>query len=613
MTVHDLIQAYRTAETSPRREDERHAAWWIDRIGSFEVEELSTDLIKRQLLASAKCGRSVWTSNFYFRFLRRVCAWGRLMAYLPLDPCHDIPLPKDKPPVLRVLTEEEERALCAALGPPYSLWVRVAILTGLKQSEQFTLLWRMVDLAHATIHIPDSKTGAIVALSVPPDAVAVLQQLHRLHPPSLWVFPDLRNPHRPANVHAFYVGRWESAIRRAGIPRCAWKDLRHTCGVRLAKQGVPVQEVTGFLRQREVRQAYYYRAHQPGEAYIKKAVAKKSPHVFDDLQPEQLQTLIGRDTTHDPVTFKELCHLYASHHLKARTSRDSFDRMYRQFWQPWADRLAESITRKEVRLWHLSLEHIPSHANHGATYLRALYNWGIRMELLTCANPVYGLMKYREYSRERFLDAQEAHRFLDGLLRLPVKPRAFFLLLLLTGCRMGEALTMRWADVDPSTRLWRKGRTKNGSSHVVPLPIQVMEALALLPRTSEWIFPGENGNHWSRGSVAKVWQLTRRRWNMADVRIHDLRRTCASYLAISGENLPTIQSVLNHRSLTPTAIYARLNTKAVDRALQTQADRFCSLVPSLGTDRFSEEQPMLLIEATSETSGAIQPAQEWPG
>jgi hypothetical protein len=66
-----------------------------------------------------------------------------------------------------------------------------------------------------------------------------------------------------------------------------------------------------------------------------------------------------------------------------------------------------------------------------------------------------------------------------------------------------------------------------------------------------------------------------------DVRIHDIRRTCASYLAISGENLPTIQNVLNHRSLTPTSIYARLNTKAVDRALQTQADRFCSIVNPL--------------------------------
>jgi hypothetical protein len=44
----------------------------------------------------------------------------------------------------------------------------------------------------------------------------------------MWVFPDLKNPFRPVNIHAFYVGRWVDAVRQAGIPWVAWKDLRHT-------------------------------------------------------------------------------------------------------------------------------------------------------------------------------------------------------------------------------------------------------------------------------------------------------------------------------------------------------------------------------------------------
>lgn len=578
MTIADLIHAYRYADTPRKKEDERHAAWWIDRIGGFLVEELSTDLIQRQLVVSAKYGRSVWTSNHYFRFLRRVCSWGRLMAYLPLDPCQAIDLPEDKPSTLRVLTEDEERALCAALGQPYALWVRFAILTGLKQSEQFSLLWKAVDLPQATLHLPDQKLGGIVALSLPADAVAVLQQLHRLHPPSIWVFPDLRNPTRPANAHAFYVGRWESAIRRAGIPKCAWKDLRHTCGVRLAKQGVRVGEVTSFLRQREERQAYYYRAHQPGQSFLKKPVAKATPVAFDDLHPEQLQTLIGRDTTESPLTFKELCHVYAAHHLNSRPSRLNFDRHYRQFWQQWADRLADSLIHKEVKLWYLSLSRTPGHANKAATFLKALYNWGIRMDLVSCPNPVLGLLRYRSVTRERFLTVGELHRFMLGLPHLSLKLRTFLLVLLLTGCRHGEARQMRWADVEMSTRLWRKPRTKNGTSHYVPLPVQVIELLQRLPHTSEWVFPGTLERPWSAAAAQKEWGKIRRLWNLDDVTLHDLRRTAASYLAISGENLPTIQNVLNHRSLTPTAIYARLNTKAVDRALQAQADRFCAIV-----------------------------------
>lgn len=67
----------------------------------------------------------------------------------------------------------------------------------------------------------------------------------------------------------------------------------------------------------------------------------------------------------------------------------------------------------------------------------------------------------------------------------------------------------------------------------------------------------------------------------------------------TAENLPTIQNVLNHRSLAPTSIYARLNTKAVDRALQRQADRFFEIQEpapafvALGTERKRETVEVL--------------------
>ena len=137
---------------------------------------------------------------------------------------------------------------------------------------------------------------------------------------------------------------------------------------------------------------------------------------------------------------------------------------------------------------------------------------------------------------------------------------------------------MRWTDVSWSTRLWKKPTTKTGTSHFVPLPVQVVDVLSRLPRTSEWVFPGDHEKPWSMGSVQKSWYQIRRHLNLQDVSIHDLRRTCASFLAIEGENLPIIQNVLNHSSLAHTSIYARLNTKAVDRALQAQADRLCALV-----------------------------------
>lgn len=137
---------------------------------------------------------------------------------------------------------------------------------------------------------------------------------------------------------------------------------------------------------------------------------------------------------------------------------------------------------------------------------------------------------------------------------------------------------MRWADLDERARLWTKPRTKTGTPHVVPLPVQAIAALQALPRTSAWVFAGAHGQPWSCAMAGKLWGTIRRRWGLDDVRLHDLRRTCASYLAREGENLSVIQSTLGHSSLTATAVYSRMNVGGVDRALQGQADRLYSLL-----------------------------------
>ena len=217
---------------------------------------------------------------------------------------------------------------------------------------------------------------------------------------------------------------------------------------------------------------------------------------------------------------------------------------------------------------------------HALTFLRSLYNWALELELLTVPNPAVRIRRFPSPPRERFLSVDELQRVMSGLPHLPAKARAYLLMLLFTGARRSEARLAKWSDIDEHTRCWKKSKTKNGTSQIVPLPVQVMKKLESLPRTAEWVFPGQHGRAWSAASAEKIWHVIRRRWGLDDVRLHDLRRTCARYLAIHGENLPRIQNVLNHRSLAPTSIYARLNTKAVDRALQAQADRLCELANS---------------------------------
>lgn len=584
MTVAELIHSYRVTNlTDRRREDPRHARWWVDHFGTLPASGLTTPRILQaldQVRAEGRSGpRAGSTVGFYLRFLRRVTAWGACVTMLPADPCAGIPLPKEPTPVMRVLTEEEEAQLCQALGRPYSLWVRFAVLTGLEQSEQFNLMWRHVQMERGTVMLPQGTTGTLVQLSLPPDALTILRLLRQESPTSMWVCPDPHNSTRPADPHNFYVSRWTRTLKRLGFPRLAWKDLRHTCGVRLAKQGVPIEEIASFLRQRELRRAYYYRAWLPGVAPTRNPPKPSRVAVFTDLSDPELRALMDRTPTDPPLTFGEMCRLYAVHYLKARPSRVQFERIYKNLFRQWVDRPLGDISRREIRLWYMGLSRTPGHANKALIFLRRVYNVALyQLEVYDGLNPAVKMPLYPSTPRERFLSLEEMERFMAWVPHLPPKPGAYFLTIQLTGARLSEARCMRWTDVEWSTRLWKKPRTKNGSSQFIPLPVQVVNALARLPRTSEWIFPGDNGKPWSIGSVQKVWYQIRRQWNLQDVTIHDLRRTCASYLAIGGENLSTIQSVLNHKSLVHTAIYARLNTKAIDRALQTQADRLCSLV-----------------------------------
>lgn len=576
MTVQALIQAYRTAHPTVGRESALHARWWIAQLGKEPAGRLTPALLLRQLDRLASYGRSPSTVNFYFRFFRCVCVWGAAHGHLSTNPCAEIALRKAPRPTLRVLTIEEETRLCAALGSPYDLWVKFALQTGLKLSEQFSLRWREINFTQATLLLPDSSTGAAFSLPLSPTAIFILQTLRQSQPPSMWCFPDLKTPNRPVNVHSFLSWRWGQAVQQADMPAITWKDLRTTCGVRLAEQGCSVDEVVAYLRQAGNKRAYLYRC--AAERRPPKVTSAAPPSMYSPPVSGELSAITQRDLRAYPVTFNEVARLYAVHHLGQRDSRRQFERMARQFWSGWGERPLDGLTKREVKAWYLEQSHIPGYANKALNTLRAMINWALDFELITSANPALRIKRFPAPARERFLSIDELKRMVEGLSLLRPKIRAYLLILLLTGARSGEARVLKWLDIDETSRIWTKKKTKNARSHRVPLPLQVMEALQEVPRVSEWVFPGRTlARPWSTGTARKQWLLIRRRWGLNDCTLHDLRRTMASGLAMHGENLPTIQAALGHRSLTPTAIYARLNTAALDRALQDQANRLGSL------------------------------------
>ena len=136
---------------------------------------------------------------------------------------------------------------------------------------------------------------------------------------------------------------------------------------------------------------------------------------------------------------------------------------------------------------------------------------------------------------------------------------------------------MRWEDVDFKTGIWYIARTKNGTSLRVPLVEQLtikLKELKLQSGGNPWVFPRPFNPNEHLTEPREVWDRIKKRAQLSNLRMHDLRRTVASYECMNGENLSVVSRTLNHKTLAATQVYARVDTSAVSRALQKTVNLF---------------------------------------
>lgn len=193
--------------------------------------------------------------------------------------------------------------------------------------------------------------------------------------------------------------------------------------------------------------------------------------------------------------------------------------------------------------------------------------------LRAVSQPTERAARRRRHQRERYLLPVEWLRLRAVLERQPPKVQAFFLLLLLSGARRDEARLAQWVHLDLTAGIWYKPRTKNGRSHTLALPPQAVSLLRTLPQDGPYLFWGETpAVPWSRTAVEHAWRKVRRAASLPDVQIRDLRRTCASWLAMQGVSTVTIMHVLNHSNLNVTQVYARLDQRSIQASLTQLGD-----------------------------------------
>jgi integrase len=241
----------------------------------------------------------------------------------------------------------------------------------------------------------------------------------------------------------------------------------------------------------------------------------------------------------------------------------------------WNTRRLSDLSRAEVlKVQHaIKQQHGPIASNRAMMLLRSVFNWAIGEQKLAGENPALGLTFFKEGKRRRFLSADELMRVNEALLKeSDWRWKAYFPLLLLLGLRRSELLAATWKDVDLKAKTIAIPRTKSGEPLLLPLPSTAAEILGALPRheKSDWVFPGD-GASGHLVEVKSAWERIRRRAKVADVHVHDLRHTLASWLVAQGISLPLVGRALNHARSSTTERYAHLDLAPVRAALEVNA------------------------------------------
>jgi integrase len=299
-----------------------------------------------------------------------------------------------------------------------------------------------------------------------------------------------------------------------------------------------------------------------------------------------------RDKAKADRTLAVVLDQFMSEHVRSKRKKSTareYERIAKLYILPRIGRRPISeIARQDIAKLHHELRDKPYQANRTLALLSKFFNWtekhGLRPD---GSNPCRHIEKYRESRRERFLSEAELSR-LGHALRSADREEsatpwaiAAIRLLIFTGARLSEILTLKWEHVDEERGLLMLPDSKTGKK-AIRLNAPARKVLEDIPRleANPYVICGERpGRHLV--NLQKPWRRIRKVADLDDVRIHDLRHSFASVGASTGHSLIVIGKMLGHSQPATTARYAHLADDSVKAASDAVGERIAA---ALGSD-----------------------------
>ncbi|HJO92661.1 MAG TPA: site-specific integrase [Victivallales bacterium] len=307
------------------------------------------------------------------------------------------------------------------------------------------------------------------------------------------------------------------------------------------------------------------------------------------------------------------------------------------YYKYYSDRFlmipAFKITKQDVKdiFYDMTETHGKHTANRVVGSIGTVFNYCIKEEIIEFHNPVRYFKFHTEHKRKRFVKHSEMKNFFTALEESTISEqnRDIIKCLLFAGTRKNNVLQMKWADLDLISRNWylQYSEIKNDDDFTCTLSKPVVEILKRRREAEKkdpiYVFPSETGiGHVT--DIKKAWWQVRKTFaskdrlklileykekekyisaedlgrfndernkalnlfdrehnlnnNTVNLRIHDLRRTLASWQAINGSSLLVIGKSLGHKDTSSTEIYAHLNNETVRKSVDNAVDSMFKII-----------------------------------
>jgi len=271
---------------------------------------------------------------------------------------------------------------------------------------------------------------------------------------------------------------------------------------------------------------------------------------------------------------------YILQHHKPSTIRANKSRIKNNILPFLGTKKIADIKRQDILAFKDSLSHVKGNCTKCLRLLTTAFEqaelWGYRDQN---SNPCKGVAKYPDKKMERFLTDNELKKLEEVLLSQsssntsPYSLAAIWMLLF-TGSRRNEALTLKWEDVHLEDGYFYLKDSKVGVRTIVlnDKAKQILTSL-LKQEGNPYVFCGKFPGTCLQ-DVKRAWQKVRKLAGIPDVRVHDIRHSFASFALKKGVDLYTVSKLLGHKNIATTTRYAHLELEHLKKATNKVAEVF---------------------------------------